>query len=619
MAYDASFDQSPAYAPAIGMGGNIDTPTMNWYRGEIRRRLSRLLMGGTEAMRVAAGSGGPVAYISSNVQNPQEIGTLRAMPSVLPIEKGETQEEYTTRRDRSVLFSYFKDAIDEHVGRAFHQPPQLLDDVPTFIRGDIQHTEILVDDEDNPGQKKPIKKTKKIATGIWENIDNQGNHGDVFGRALWAAAEIDGITFVLVERTPGPRDQAGAPLAQSVADRKATDGRVYWVHLLAEDCIEITPRMYNGAPRLSVWRHRERMVLARGAVVHRVRKFIDGLHPGEYSDPRQANFIPPDNPSRLARWELYEEPDEVRTMADQTKREQQGWGPPIEQGYLSLPFIPIVPFFFGDKIDFWQADPAAKGLAEANGVHYRVYSDYLDLLHAACVPMLHRSGWSPSMTDPSNPQNVVSSKRLLWTMDPAGRAEWVEVRGSSLQRIEASLDRIEARCQVLSLEPLLQRLGTPTATAEGLKAAKANSRIEAWMVLYKDSMELCLDYSAQYEGMPEDSGGSVSTNKDLGLFILGGVDFNLLLALNAAGKIDDGTLLFEAKRRGILHMDADIDDIKRLARIEQQNAASRMRGTALPLGQQPPNATAQTEEKASQPPPIPPGEGEARGARAPVG
>lgn len=618
----ASFDQSPMYQPGNGDPQNPNVPGLPWYRGELRRRLSRLMMSGSEGMRIAAGSGGPVAYMASSVTSP-EYGTLRAMPNVLPIEQGETQLEYQTRRDRSVLAGFFADAIDEHVGRAFHQPPMLMEDVPTFIRGEYEYTDVPVDDgsdteqEDAAGTQPKVRRVAKLKeAGIWENIDNQGNHGDVFGRRIWADAEIDGVTFVVIEMTPGSKDKNGIPLPQSLADRRLNGSRVYWTQIVATDVIEATPRMCNGSPRLSVWRQRERFVDDLGNVIHRVRKFYDGLADNECSDKMSKGYISQGDIRRKARYELYEEPEEVRHISMDTKdRYSKEWNM-IDSGYLTLSFIPVVAFMYGKKIDFFQTEVANGGLAEANALHFRVYSDYLDLLHAACVPMLHRSGWTPAMADPSNPQTTVSSRRMLYSNDPSAKAEWVEVKGTSLERVESSLDRIESRCQALSLEPILQRLGTPTATAEGLKAAKANSRIEGWMVMYKDALETCLDYSAMYEGLGENKGGSVATNKDLGLFLLGGVDANLLVAINAAGKIDDTTLLSEFKRRGILHMDADIGEIIRMARMEAAARAvpptgNEVKSAIAPSGL---TTTAQTEMIAAQGPPIPKGEGDSSGS-----
>src|SRR5579864_6487545 len=175
MPIDVGFDAVMGQVPSTGTDPNHPNfPNPMWQRGQMRRRLSRLLMGGTEAMRVAAGSGGPVTSIATTVWNPAEYATLRAMPNVLPKETGETDFEYQIRRDRSVLAGFFHDAIDEHVGRAFHQPPHLLEDVPSFIRGEIEYVDVPVDDgADEPSDIVPAKRriAKTVSSGLWENID----------------------------------------------------------------------------------------------------------------------------------------------------------------------------------------------------------------------------------------------------------------------------------------------------------------------------------------------------------------------------------------------------------------------------------------------------------------
>lgn len=599
--FDANFDNAPVFAPTGGgwpyITGHVNTPTPSWYRGALKRRLPRILLGGTEAMRIAAGSGGMVLYAPSNVQNPQEVGSIRTMPSILPKEKGETDEEYQNRRDKSVLSSFFEDALEEHVGRAFHMPPQLLDDVPVEIRGRMTHQEEMVDDAANPGQKKLVSKSSVDVRGIWENIDLQGNSGDVFGRRIWMDAEADGDTYVLVEMQPGPTDESGAPIAESVADRAASGRRPYWVHVTAQEIIEGTPRICSGRPRLSVCRIRERRQREDGWIAHRVRKFIDGVDQTERNDPSRPDYLAPDDPRRLARWELYEQlpPEAVKGGEDSLATP---W-PMIDGGRLSLTFIPLVPFQFGRKLEWWQHEPPLARLAEMNLVHYRVFSDYLELVHTAGVPLFHRAGWSPDEANPEDPQLELSSKRLFWSRNPSAKMEYVEHNGHAIGAIRQVLLDLEERMQSLSLEPLLQRLGTPTATAEGLKAAKANARIEAWMVCYKDALEHCLDYTAQLFGKTPGNGGSVSTNKDLGLLLLGGVDFNLIMALNAAGKVDDRTLLLEAKRRGILHFDADIDEI--LATVKAQQPTLRGNPLHLQLKGLPPKSG--PDGTLTQPPP----------------
>lgn len=110
---------------------------------EIARRaqLPRDLFGGTEAMRARG-----IEY--------------------LPKWPLEPADAWAARKNSTFLSPGYKQAVQTAVGKAFGDSIVLHEDVPLEIRGSEG-------DDNGPAIE-----------GLWENIDNTGNHGDTFAQSL---------------------------------------------------------------------------------------------------------------------------------------------------------------------------------------------------------------------------------------------------------------------------------------------------------------------------------------------------------------------------------------------------------------------------------------------------
>src|SRR5436190_12073035 len=227
-------------------------------RMECARRSSRLLLGGIDALKIASGSG-----VSLSVGGNSLIST-----PILPRERGETHEEYEQRKSRSTLYNVLEEAIETHTGMLFRKPPQLSKDVPAVIRD-----------------------------GWWENIDLQGNHGDIFGSTWHWNAEADGIACVLVDKAPGMNGEQ-----QTTGDDDRQGRRPYFVLVKAEEILEATSRFVNGVARLARFRRLECSTVRDGEwgekELRRVRVYVDGLAESEI-----PQGMAKDDPRRFARWE----------------------------------------------------------------------------------------------------------------------------------------------------------------------------------------------------------------------------------------------------------------------------------------------------------------------------
>jgi hypothetical protein len=161
---------------------------------QARAEICNALMGGTEAMRAAG-------------------------RRFLPQEPKEKDADWLSRRDRSVLFPAFRDAVDSMVGKPLGKPIAV-EEVP-----------------------------EALAEAL-ENADLAGRDLDTFARAWFAQSLVDGIGWALVDY---PRVPPGA----SLADERALNARPYLVHIPLSMVCGWKTETAGGRHRLVQFRWRE--------------------------------------------------------------------------------------------------------------------------------------------------------------------------------------------------------------------------------------------------------------------------------------------------------------------------------------------------------------------------
>lgn len=159
------------------------------------------------------------------------LGGTRAMRAAgktyLPMEPKEETDEYKARINRSTLFNATKRTVSNLVGRIFHKPITLGDDVPA-----------------------PLKVFS-------ENVDRHRNHINTFARQLLWDAIPHGLTHVFVDM---PKNKPGATLA----DERDQKIEPYFVHVKAENLIGWRYDIVNGEAVLSQIRMKEYATVPNG-------------------------------------------------------------------------------------------------------------------------------------------------------------------------------------------------------------------------------------------------------------------------------------------------------------------------------------------------------------------
>jgi len=127
---------------------------------------------------------------------------------------------------------------------------------------------------------------------------------------------------------------------------------------------------------------------------------------------------------------------------------------------------------------------------------------------------------------------------------------FAEHSGAAIESGFRDLEKIEADMGRLSLQPVVNKTGNPTATARALDESSASSALEAWSENVKDSTEQALQFTADRSG--EATGGSVEVTQEFTLSLQAG---------------EEAKTIYESYRMGLLPKKVAFEELKRLSII----------------------------------------------------
>lgn len=122
--------------------------------------------------------------------------------------------------------------------------------------------------------------------------------------------------------------------------------------------------------------------------------------------------------------------------------------------------------------------------------------------------------------------------------------------GQAIGAGEKELQSLETQMQAMGLQLLTPNHGQ-TATGELRDDAKERSALAMMATALQDALEQSLGFMAEFLGLREDAGGSISVNTDFG--VVGTADFQNLLAAANSGQLSRHTFWAELQRRNVLH------------------------------------------------------------------
>ncbi|MCA8917236.1 MAG: DUF4055 domain-containing protein, partial [Planctomycetes bacterium] len=435
----------------------------------------------------------------------------------LPQHQLEENEQYARRVWLSHLYPGFQQGLDDSISRPFAKPVQVANLPDVF--------ETMVED-----------------------IDGDGNDLTQFLAHLMRSAVKHGFACAWADYT-----QAKPANGETVtkADEAASNPRAWW------SIIERT--------RLLGWKDKTlrngKRVLSE-VRIHEIRTIPDGIY-GE----KRAEFV---RVLRLDSYELWQnmayDPPRPRNLKDLDGRfydwkegrdqdfqkiEEGAYGPP--GGFEALPIVTVYTGYQG----FMRAKPPLLALAETNVTHWQSASIQRTSVHFAREPMMFFRGFNPEELKGM----AVGAGGAFASQNPQANVSIVEHSGAAVATGQDDLDRLENEMQQLGVRPSVERMQNSTATGIAINATGADTDVQAWAQAVDTAAEQLFNWTAIWMGQPEITADlDVQIYKDYQVAYKGQSDMPVLQADVQAGRIRPETYLKEAKRRGLLGDDVDIDE-----------------------------------------------------------
>lgn len=453
--------------------------------------------------------------------------TMRAAgKTLLPMHKGETQDDYNRRLGVTVLENILEQTLEQLSAKPFSEPVQPNDDVP-----------------------------EPIVKDVLPDIDKQGNSLDVFCRRWFRTGLHKGIGGVLVEFPKVQPKEDGSP--RTLEDDRRENVRPYWQLIEQSNILCAYGEMIDGQEKLT----------------HvRIMEVVNERRPGEFleSSIPQIRVL---------------EPGLVRLYRKSNARSRKSEWVVHEEWDTGLDVIPMVLFYTGVREDTMLCKPPLLDLAYLNVTHWQSSSDQRNVLTVARFPMLACSGG----TKEEGETIKIGPNQLLFNSDPQGKYYYVEHEGAAIEAGRNDLKDLKEAMQGYGAEFLKNKPGDITATARALDGADSLSILQALAIMFRDSVALALDYTAMWMKLDGGVGGTVQLDVDFGVDEAE-VDIKPALEMRKNRDISRPRLIDLAKQRGYLPEDFDADANEAELEQELAEAAAAMSDLDPAGGNSPPGS-----------------------------
>jgi hypothetical protein len=353
-----------------------------------------------------------------------------------------------------------------------------------------------------------------------ENIDLAGRHLNVFAMHVFEDALQAGIGHILVDMPPPVTRDDGQPA--TLADEIEAGNRPYFSHIKAEDLIGWKSETINGVETLTQVR---------------IRECVEVEDPKNRFEKAHVDQIRVLEPGRFEIWQ----------------NDGHGKWVMVQEGTTSLFKITLATVYV-NRTGFMLGSPPLQDLADLNVAHWQSGSDQRNILHVARVPILFGFG----IPDEA-PSIQVGASSMIRTASTEAGMMFVEHSGAAIGSGRDDLKDLEGQMQAMGLELILPKPGGQSATGEAIDQAAMHAPLAIMAGALQDALEAAFAFMAEYDGLGEEGGGSLSVNTDFGVSMRDSADLQTLLAARNAGMITGATFLKELKRRGVLADDTDLE------------------------------------------------------------
>lgn len=344
-----------------------------------------------------------------------------------------------------------------------------------------------------------IWRTSPMLTGnpksqkLWQNIDKQGNHGEVFLRNVTRDGLESGQSFLYVAY-PQVDEALG-----TVGDLEARDITSYWVHIKLDQVRNIAFDVIDGRTYLSLFAYKEWIELRDNFKVKPIEQWrvlrrtvsTDGvaLITSElWRRNKNHKIVLMDGPFELKGLSTAEKPAE----------------------------IPVVSMNFNPK-SLFVSEPPFLNFAQQNVLDYFIKS--LQLLNYGIIarPGIKARGVEALkvVTKDANgnevttylPPDIVPGSVVMLSDDPNSMVEWMEADGKAVSVGSELLKDARSDMAILGMQFLEENKTAPeTATSKGIDEKSVNDWIAQYTRTVEDAANMAWDFTARldnYDAVPE--------------------------------------------------------------------------------------------------------------------
>lgn len=437
------------------------------------------------------------------------LGGTAAMRSAgtrwLPKEEAESESAYRVRLNRSFLYGALKDTMRRIRAKPFSQPVKL------------------------------AKQLEGRLDGLDKDVDGLGSDLTQFADACFDSAQKRGLVHILVDypdvSIPGETPEQRAARV-TLAEEQAI--KPYFVRITADDMLD--------------WEHEQMPGQGLRPSMIRFREWItepDGLWGKKLIE--QIRVL------RKTEWETYRYVD-----ADKAWKVHK-------QGTNSLGVVPISTAYFA-RTGFMTAEPPHVELAWLNVAHWCTSSDQNHILRFQRFGILFSKGFTKKE---NGDDAVIGPARWVHSESASADMKVVEGSGAAISAGRQDILDVEARMEVMRLQPLMERVGDATATARAIDESSAQNDVQAWIRQLESALLSALGFAHKWVGSEQPKDQAVDIFSEFGLSQRAGDDIKNLLAMRMANEITHRTFLTEIRRRALLSDSVDIE--KELLELEGTN------------------------------------------------
>lgn len=426
----------------------------------------------------------------------------------LPMEDRETKQSYQVRLERSILFGAFRDTVRRLRSKPFSKPVMLEGAVPPDIGA------------------------------MTFDVDGEGSDLTQFGSALFDDAASYGMTHVLVDYPAIAGDgETRDEIATRVraGDEAAMGLRAHFVHVPAHDLI--------------YWKSSKGRSGVRELTEIRIVEYeADDKDDGTEQEVKYVRRITPVDWQRM-------------------KLENGKDWKIVEQGPNTLGRIPLVTIYFQRK-GFMSAEPPLQELAWLNLAHYQSDSDQRNILRFARFGTLFMKG----VTDEEKEQQVtIGPAKIIRASSTEADLKVVEHSGKAVEAGRLDLQDLEARMELLGLQPLMSRTGGATATGQAIDESKVQNDVQAWVRALETGLCQAFEIAGEWMNTKVPDSFAVNIFSEFGLTMRSAEDIRNLIAMRQGGLISQETFLREVRRRALLA--ETVDPQEEMQRIAEEGPA----------------------------------------------